>query len=501
MFDAIEDGMGERRPTSEPLSARADRQPQRRWSLHAKLGLIAAVGLGAALGAAGAAFVSPIAALVVALIGSVITVVVARAMAESIGRSLLDVGRQMRRFGDGDVSVRMAPATDELGTVARSFNVMADATSERIVSLADSARDAIHLRSVADALEMARDEDDVYRIVEQSVALLTPHNPAQLLVADSPTRFRSAAQHPSAGSPGCPVSNVDDCPAMRRAQTMTFQGPSELNSCPLLAEHEEVCSAVCVPVGVNGHLLGVLHVAGREGDPPKPTTVDQLVSLAGVVGSRIGSIRLLESSRLEASTDGLTGLANRRKFERAAGDLLRDRVPFSLVMADIDHFKRLNDNFGHETGDRALQLFAGVLQDNVRGHDIVARTGGEEFVLVYPNLAPKRTIEVLRRIQIALAAALDRAGLPKFTASFGVTDSSVAETLDDIVRIADAGLIVAKQSGRNRIELADNGLASSVFSREANDAPGEPLIDLSTSPTRSPITSGRDHDHSLSENG
>ena len=250
---------------------------------------------------------------------------------------------------------------------------------------------------------------------------------------------------------------------MRRAPAVVFDGPSAINACPQLRLHESPCSAACVPVGVNGHLLGVVHVTAPEHEPPDPEVVEQLVTLAGQVGVRVGAQRTLETTRLQASTDGLTGLANRRMLEARLNDLLRGQVSFALAVADVDLFKTLNDNYGHETGDRALQLFAKVLEDNVRGHDVVARYGGEEFVLVYPELTVKKAMEVIERIRLALEKAIEAAGLPPFTCSFGVTHSSSADTVDGIIRIADAGLLQAKDLGRNRVVFADLDLAAEVF--------------------------------------
>lgn len=458
-----------------------------RASVRAKI-----VGLGVAGAAyggavAGTSFVSPVLAAVVAAGGAAGMFAASVMASNSITGPLRDVGRQLRRFGEGDLSARADVAGDEIGTFARSFNVVADSLAGRLSSLEDTARQAAHLRAVADALDMASDEAHVYRILEQSMGLVAPDLPAELLIADHGARFQRAAVNPVAGAAGCPVAGPDGCVAMRRAQTMTFPSPSTINACPMLAEHDTVCSATCIPVGVHGHLLGILHVTGREGDPPRNGVVEQFVSIGGLAGTRIGSIRALEDSRLEASTDGLTGLANRRKLEAAVEDLMAEGVPFSLVMADIDHFKRLNDRYGHEIGDRALQLFASVLQDNVRGHDIVARFGGEEFVLVYPRLPAPRAIEVLDRIRQALESATDKAGLPSFTTSFGIASSTVADSLEDIIRVADAGLFAAKQAGRNRVVFADQALADRIFAAKRSEGSdtedgaagtARPVIDL-----------------------
>jgi diguanylate cyclase (GGDEF)-like protein len=151
-------------------------------------------------------------------------------------------------------------------------------------------------------------------------------------------------------------------------------------------------------------------------------------------------------------------------------------------MADLDHFKALNDTYGHEIGDRALRRFAEVLSDNVRGHDIVARVGGEEFVLVYPETDLDRAMEIIERIRAALALAISEAGLPAFTCSFGVASSSVAEDVDSIIRVADAGLLTAKEEGRDRVVHSDAALAARVFGHRAPSPPPPPLSDLPPPP-------------------
>jgi diguanylate cyclase (GGDEF)-like protein len=219
-------------------------------------------------------------------------------------------------------------------------------------------------------------------------------------------------------------------------------------------------------VNAAGQVAGVLHSTGPDGEPPSPVLVEQLVTLSSAAGARLGAMRTLASTQLEAATDPLTGLANRRSLEAALQDLLRTSTPFVLVLADLDHFKLLNDNFGHELGDRALQLFSDVLKENARGRDIVARFGGEEFVIAYPEMDLGRSMEVLGRIQSALRDAVAKSGLPTFTASFGVSHSSVAADLDSIIRVADAGLLTAKELGRDQVVFADEELAIEVFDPE-----------------------------------
>jgi diguanylate cyclase (GGDEF)-like protein len=251
-----------------------------------------------------------------------------------------------------------------------------------------------------------------------------------------------------------------------------FDSSESINACPKLRDRPGgPCSAVCVPVTVAARQVGVLHTTGPDGVPAAHEVVEQLVSLSTSAGNRLSALRTLESSRQEASTDGLTGLPNRRTLEAEVAELIERSTPFVMVLADLDKFKKLNDNFGHEVGDKALQLFAGVLRDNVRGNDVVARLGGEEFVLVYPNMSVEISIEAIDRLRLALARTVGASTIPPFTCSFGIAHSSVGGDGDAVLRVADAGLLQAKELGGDQAVFADEELAARVFADDASTRP------------------------------
>jgi diguanylate cyclase (GGDEF)-like protein len=132
-----------------------------------------------------------------------------------------------------------------------------------------------------------------------------------------------------------------------------------------------------------------------------------------------------------------------------------DLHPVAVAMADLDHFKNLNDTYGHETGDRALRLFARVLRDSLRAHDLISRYGGEEFALAFPDCSSVDATRALTTVQTQLDAAITVGGLPKFTSSFGITEIEPGEELAAALRRADDALLLAKRSGRNQIVLHD----------------------------------------------
>jgi diguanylate cyclase (GGDEF)-like protein len=169
-------------------------------------------------------------------------------------------------------------------------------------------------------------------------------------------------------------------------------------------------------------------------------------------------------------TDPLTGVGNRRRLEQAlAMEVSRaDRSGGSLCafMADLDHFKRVNDTHGHEAGDKVLASFGDVLRRRTRATDIVARFGGEEFVVLMPTTSLEVATAIAERIR-EVVAALRIEPLPEpITASFGVAERAAGEPGDGLLRRADVALYEAKRLGRNRV-IAVNGEAASLSGTSA----------------------------------
>jgi diguanylate cyclase (GGDEF)-like protein/PAS domain S-box-containing protein len=309
---------------------------------------------------------------------------------------------------------------------------------------------------LAEALEMADEEEAAYEVVERAMVETSQLTPMELLLSDSSrANLARVATSPAAGAPGCPVKSPFSCVAVRRGSAVVFESSEALNACPKLRDRPAgACSAVCVPVSFMGRSLGVLHATGRDGKPLGREAVAQLTTLAAQAGARIGTVRAFEKTQLQASTDGLTGLVNRRTLEKKLRHVIRGGQPFAVAIADLDHFKQLNDAHGHEAGDRALRLFAQVAEGVLRDDDAVARWGGEEFMILLPRLDRFEAVPVLDRIRQNLAKA-HPGETPRFTISFGVTDSSQAEGIEQLIHVADSGLYAAKQAGRDRVSIGE----------------------------------------------
>jgi diguanylate cyclase (GGDEF)-like protein len=157
------------------------------------------------------------------------------------------------------------------------------------------------------------------------------------------------------------------------------------------------------------------------------------------------------------NTDPLTDLANRRYFQeiliRSLSFAARKNSPLSLVMADLDHFKSVNDRYGHDQGDQVLIAFSRLLKEHSRTEDLPARFGGEEFLVLLPGTNLQEADVFAERIRLRLMEIRFQPGPERITASFGVTSSTRGDTPESLIKRVDTALYQAKGAGRNRVVL------------------------------------------------
>ncbi len=189
---------------------------------------------------------------------------------------------------------------------------------------------------------------------------------------------------------------------------------------------------------------------------------DTLQSKMVAAQAEIDSLKKeLETSKEQANTDSLTGLSNRRVFEAIYNKVVavNNGRDISLIMMDIDKFKLFNDNYGHLMGDQVLKLVGQLLKEECAAPLVPIRFGGEEFALFCPEYSIKDAHDIAETIRIKLSRIVlsnKRTGekLPPVTASFGVTVSDGTELLYAVIERADKALYLAKESGRNRVQIA-----------------------------------------------
>ncbi len=214
------------------------------------------------------------------------------------------------------------------------------------------------------------------------------------------------------------------------------------------------------------HGLAVLHLPGADSYFDRWLDVVASAALVATVVELLATRnrRLVEELVDEARMDNLTGLLNRRGFaERAGAELARSSREESwlgVASFDLDHFKQINDHYGHEVGDRVLARVARLVEAEMRESDVLARMGGEEFVALLPGDRAAEAAAVAERVRGRLEA-LDDPLVPRITISAGVVSALAPADLDALLRDADRALYEAKASGRNRtVTRLDEALAS-----------------------------------------
>jgi diguanylate cyclase (GGDEF)-like protein/PAS domain S-box-containing protein len=230
------------------------------------------------------------------------------------------------------------------------------------------------------------------------------------------------------------------------------------NGCPLgaiIAGEVEVCDAEVFLHHRDGHRLPVrLHAAAIKGSNG---AVIGAVEVFSDNSSTVSYRDLIDELKRLALLDPLTGIANRRflemKLAQAAIDHDRHGIGYGVMMLDIDHFKRVNDTYGHGVGDRVLTMVAETMRPNIRSTDLVARYGGEEFMVVVSHLSPEGLFSLAEKLRLLIATSFlsvegERLAV---TVSIGATMVHAGEKGADLVARADRLLYRAKEAGRNRV--------------------------------------------------
>lgn len=311
------------------------------------------------------------------------------------------------------------------------------------------------LARFAGLLQACPTVEEAFRVSAHSLALILPDTAGTLYL------LRNSRDHVEAMADwGAPTARPNqmgpqDCWSLRVGKS--FDSQAEALLCPHLTGSDPAFRT-CVPLRAQGMDLGVLVIEHAK-------DWDHVVlaeAAAEQLALAVANLRLRETLRTQSLRDPLTGLPNRRELEEAlpreAARAERTAEPLTMLVLDIDHFKRFNDTYGHEAGDTVLQCFGRLLSETVRGEDLVVRLGGEEFVVLLPNTSAEAGAEHAERIRLRISQlTVEHHGqsLGNISASIGLaTFRTHTHDIGQLLGLADAALYKAKSDGRNRVQVA-----------------------------------------------
>ena len=395
---------------------------------------LVALAVDAARGALDPAVV--VAALAVAVLALGVMLAILRAATHRI-RAAVEAAQ---RITAGELGTPVeARGTDDLADLARALNE----TAEKL--------------QFTELMQIARDEEEAYTVLRRhvehaipaaEVVVLNRNNSADQLEAVTPVDDDGAV------ATGLLDASPDSCMAIRQGGPHArTAGGRTLLACEICGASKR--SSTCVPSLVAGEVIGAVLVE-HDGRLDRRRT-EQLGAIVGEAAPAIARLRGLAVAERRAATDMLTGLPNSRALadtlKRMAAHAGRMVSPLAAVMVDLDHFKEINDLYGHAKGDETLAHVAQALRSTLRASDFAARYGGEEFVVLLPDTSRESAVHVAEKLRAAVASVrLAGVGRP-ITASFGIAEiPRDAGDGDTLLRVADRALYAAKANGRDRVE-------------------------------------------------
>ncbi len=335
-------------------------------------------------------------------------------------------------------------------------------------SLSDSQRLSQSLRELAELGEMlqgCRGIDEAASGLAISLPRLLPTSSGSIhMINPSHNQIEAVVLWGADKQDNAEIFEPDDCWALRRGHAYPLAGTAPAFTCKHLHGSREKHPGhdhLCVPMVAQGEILGVISMTSAH--EIGNTERSNIIAACESISMALSNLKLQETLRIQSLRDPLTGLFNRRyleaSFEREIQRAERRKIPLSVLMLDIDHFKRFNDTFGHEAGDALLAHFGTVLGKVVRNEDVSCRYGGEEFTVLMPEAdaqhAQTRAEEICAAVR-AMELQHRNLSLGKITVSIGVaTFDQHGRTPDELLRNADNALYMAKNRGRDRVVVAE----------------------------------------------
>ena len=332
-----------------------------------------------------------------------------------------------------------------------------------VADLERSNRDADLLRQMSDMLQICNGVQEAYTVLEQFAPQIFSKTAGAVYMTNESMRAVDAVSTWGELASEL-VFEVEDCWALRRGRVHKLN-----SSLPgLKCQHVDPAFDgvyLDVPLVASGESLGLLHLEWSGMEAPGKGQQELAQIMAEHISLSLSNIRLREKLHEQSVRDPLTHAFNRRYMEESLARELprakRKNIQVGMIMLDIDHFKKFNDNYGHAAGDMILVRLAALLQTHVRGEDIVCRLGGEEFLMILPDANRAVTLGRAELIRVAVQAMdmeFNGKHLTQINVSQGVAIyPEHGSTGQEMMEHADFALYRAKENGRNRVEVFTPG--------------------------------------------
>ncbi|NES22971.1 MAG: diguanylate cyclase [Symploca sp. SIO3E6] len=300
--------------------------------------------------------------------------------------------------------------------------------------------------------------EEAYEAISALVAPLFPDVSGGIFIINSSKHWLEAVATWGTNLTSSTLFKPDECWALRRGQPHWVKNKDTDVLCQHCHHHSLPNQSLCIPMMAQGETLGMLYLNTVNSEKLTKAKKQLAVTVAEQISLSLANLQLRERLRNQSIRDPLTGLFNRRYMEKSLQQELyraeRNKKPLGIIMLDIDHFKKFNDNFGHEAGDMVLQELGKFLQQSVRKSDIACRYGGEELMVILPEASlenSKQRAEEIRSGVKQLKVHNGRQCLGQVTISIGVACfPEQGLSGDAIIQAADTALYQAKKEGRDR---------------------------------------------------
>ncbi len=395
-----------------------------------------------------------------------------RALNVSLEQRVAERTEEIQRLNAG-LEQRVAERTHELEgenaqrkLVEKELQHAHDELQRSVLELERHNQEMRLVGEMVELIESCRSMDEAYEIISRRLPLLL-HNTNGALYMMTPSRnFLECVGR--WGEEDCDFEKTiepEDCWALRRNKPHGTEAAPQDLICQHIAQAGGAPGPyLCLPMVAHGEVMGLLHVRYTSGGNGRNIIADSARGVTEQLSLILANLRLRETLKNQSIRDAQTGLFNRRYMEdsldRELSRAERSGKPLVVAMLDLDHFKVLNDRFGHSTGDAVLREWSDLLKSKFRGSDIVCRYGGEEFVIILPEIdlsSAHQRLEQLRLDLQRMSMRQDGQSITRVTVSIGMAYYPVhGRTNQSLLQAADQALYRAKELGRNCVVIASD---------------------------------------------